>query len=228
MKKTLLSSIVLLFSVATFAQTSVKSKSDVKNKTSVKSHKNESEVNHSGSASSTATIQADDVKNTEKKSSERNIKGKIASEAKKGNASDKAQGVGLNEMWSSTNSNKDADASEQSSTSVNLLKTNNKSGEKTSIKAKGSISEKGIKSNEDQLDSDEKILVKTKTHDIKEGSSKAESKLNKKMIHAEKKINKNGSASINAGGAASNNIHVKPVSVKTGANIHTKAGIKIK
>jgi hypothetical protein len=226
MKKTFLISIVSLFSVALFAQTTVNSKSDVKSKSTVQTSKNGSEVNHSESASTALSIQSNDLKNAENKSKEKIKKGKKATDSKKQKTSEELKAT--RENIENPSSNSDIHASGQSNSSVTLSKSDNNLNEKTSVKGKGAISTESILNNEKQVNNEGKVLIKTKTTEIAEASAKSNARLNKKMARAERKINKTGSASLNAAGSTSNSVQIKPVSVKSGTNIKTKAGIKIK
>ncbi|MEO6682307.1 MAG: hypothetical protein ABIN48_05725 [Ginsengibacter sp.] len=221
MKQTLLFSAAIIFSTALFAQTTVNNNSNAKSKTTVQSTREGSGVSSSGSASSTTKIESNDVSKIEKRSKSEIKKGKKAAAHKKEQAKNELKSTGeeLNEMSSA---DAKISASGQSNSSVNFSDNDNNANQSNSLKSNVLISA------DNQGSTEGKTLIKTKVSEVTEGTANAGTEVRNRTSKKIEKMNKRKSVSVNAGANTSNNIEVKPATIKTGTIINGNTGIKIK
>lgn len=221
MKQTLLFSAAIIFSTALFAQTTVNDNSNVKSKTTLQSTREGSGVSSSGSASSTTKIGSNDVSKIEKRSKSEIKKGKKVAAQKKQQAKNELKSTGqeLNEM-SSANAN--ISASGRSNSSVNFSGNDHDASQNNSLKSNVLIS------SDNQRSTQGKTLVKTNVNEVREGTANAGTMVRNKASKNMKKMNKRKSVSVKAGANTSNNIEVKPATIKTGTIFNGSTGIKIK
>ena len=238
MKKTFLFSAVLLFSAASFAQTSVKNSEAVKHQTSVESNGSGSQVNASANASSTSAIHSNAVNAAKKKSHAEIKKEKKALAAEKqaqvAEANNKGQmisGIASGKTASLSGSNKgevisgiasegrSVSASANSQTKANLAAGHNNLSDNTSLNSSAEV-----KHRRKQIKNEEKETREVSGDAIVKSNKHVKTRLNKKTIQAHKKI----SATTANVAEVTNAVRPKPVSVKTGAQVRTSAAIKIR
>jgi len=237
MKKTFLFSAVLLFSAASFAQTSVKNSEAIKHQTSVESNESGSHVNASANASSATSIHSNaahkknkshaEIKKEKKalaaekraQAAEANNKGQMIS----GIASDhsastsgRSKGQLISGIASEGRSNS---ASAHSKTKANVADEDNNLSDNTSLNGTAEI-----KNRRKQIKNEEKENMEAAGDATVKSSNHVKTHINKKAIHAHKKINATSANVVEAAHA----IQPKPVSIKTGAQVRTNAGIKIR
>ena len=238
MKKTFLFSAVLLFSAGSFAQTSVKSSEAVKHQTNVESNRSGSHVNASANASSTSAIHSDVISKAKNKSRAEIKKEKKALAAEKraqvAEANNKGQmisGIASGQTASPSGSNKGGvisgiasegrsiSASAHSQTKANVAAGHNNLSNNTSLNSSAKV-----KHSRKQIKNEEKETRKVAGVATVKTSKHVKKHVNKKAIHARKKINATSANVVEAAHA----IRPKPVSTKTGAQVRTNAGIKIR
>jgi flagellar biosynthesis GTPase FlhF len=208
MKTTFLLISGLFLSVASFAQTNVKSNAAIRDNSSIQSDKASGQVNSSADVSSATDIHTEAISNAKRKSSAQIKKEKKALAAEKraqaAEANDKGQMISA---IASDGSSISGQAHSKAKTDVSA-KDNNLNNN-ASLNSNGRISATGITNSGN---ASVKSANRVKTH------------LNRKAIKARKKINATSANVVEA----AHNIHPKPVSIKTGAQVRTNAGIKIR
>jgi hypothetical protein len=234
MKKTFLFSAVLLFSAGSFAQTSVKSSEAVKHQTSVENNRSGSHVNASANASSTSAIHSDVISKSKNKSRAEIKKEKKALAAEKraqaAEVSNKGQiisGIASGETASNkgevisgiASEGRSISASTHSQTKANVAAGHNNLSNNTSLNSSAKV-----KHSRKQIKNEEKQTVEVAGDATVKTSKHVKKHVNKKAIQARKKINATSANVVEAAHA----IRPKPVSIKTGAQARTNAGIKIR
>ncbi len=227
MKKTLLFSIALLLSAATFAQTTVKNKEAIKGKAIIQSDKNSTQTNGSANASSSTSVHSDAVNNMENRSSAEikkehkatvAEKEKIATEVKEEGQKSEKMVADDHPISTSAHINMEANAqSKDNNISIN-----------SSINNSEPLSSMEIKNKGNQLKNDGKAIVQTQAGATVENSQLVKAKVHKTAIKAGNKINTVSSTAVQAGAGTVHAVKVTPVSIKTGAQVKTITGIKIK
>lgn len=227
MKTTLVVSAALLFSTASFAQTTIKNTGAVMDKASIQNERSGSEVNNSGSAYSATSIHSNDVNKMENKSLAEIEKEKKSIAAKKHEAAAEAKAKG-EESKKMTSQDATISVSTHSSADVNSSIENNKFNSNASLNNSETVSSDRIKSKGRQIKNDGKAEVKTQADGTIEKSNRLKSDANKTADKTAKKVNRTSSATVNAGAASAHSFHTRPVSVKAATIVRTNAGIKIR
>ena len=227
MKKTLLFSTALLLSAATFAQTTVKNREAIKGQTIIQSDKNSTQANGSANASSSSSIHSDAVKNTENQSSAEIKKEHKAIVAKKQKIATEAkeEGQKSEKMVSDDHT---ISASAHSNTEANAPAKDNNVSINSSINNTEILSSAEIKNKGKEVKNEGKANIQTQADATVENSKLVKAKVHKTATKAGNKINTVTSTAVQAGAGTVHAVKITPVSIKTGAQVKTNTGIKIK
>ena len=222
MKKTLLISTALFLASASFAQTKINNNETIKSKTSIQ-HKNGTRVNNSENASTATTIHSADVANVKDGSS-----AKIKEEDKSIVAEKQAVAAKAKMKAEQTKATADEDktvaVSTRSDAKVHANSKGNNINENASVNSNARVSTGKI--NKDA--GDVKTTAKENIHATIKGANRSQVAVKKASVKSVHKINAASSATVHATKASVQKVHVKPVRVKTGAQVKTITGIRIK
>jgi hypothetical protein len=223
MKKTLLISTAFFLSAASFAQTKVTNSEALKGQTGIQRNNAGTQVNSSENASSATTIHTDIVKNAKNGSSAKIKEENQAMAAKKRALAAKAKTKGQ-QTAEAASQDHSASASANSNAKVNAAaKSNNLEGN-SSISSSGNASTGQTIINTGEVKSDAKQSV----HATLKGANRSQVAVDKTAVNSATKINATSRTAVRAGTASLHRVHVKPVRVKTGAQVRAIAGIRIK
>jgi hypothetical protein len=227
MKKTLLFSTALLLSAATFAQTTVKNREAIKGQAIIQSDKNSTEANGSANASSSSSVHSDAVNNMENQSSAeiKNEHKAIVAEKEKIATEAKEEGQKSEKMVADDHT---ISTSAHSNTEANAQAKDNNISINSSINNPETLSSAEIKNKGNQMKNDGKAIVQTQADATVENSKLVKAKVHKTATKAGNKINTVTSTAVQAGAGTVHAVKITPVSIKTGAQVKTNTGIKIK
>lgn len=227
MKKTLLISTALLFSVITFAQTTVKNSEAIKDNTTIQTSKSGSKVNNSGNASGATSIQSHTATKAENKSyaelKEQNEKAAKAKQTLVMQANDKEQ---KSEKMASKDHS--VSASAHSNTSVHASAEDNNYSNNASINDGATVSTARLKSKGTQIKNEEKAAVTAKTDATLENGNHVAAQVNKIAEKGGEKINATSTAAVKSGAATAHIVKPRPASIKMNTMVKTNAGIRIR
>lgn len=181
MKTTLVVSAALLFSTASFAQTTIKNTGAVMDKASIQSERSGSEVNNSGSAYTATSIRSNDVNKMENKSQAEIEKEKKFIAAKKHEAAAEAKAKSY-EAKKKASQGATVSVSAHSEADANSSVKENSVSSHTSLNSSEIVSSSQIENKGKQIKNDGKAAVKTQADGAIEKSNQLKSSVNTTQI----------------------------------------------
>ncbi len=227
MKTTLLFSAAILFSAATFAQTTVKNQEAIKTVSTVKSQNGGSEVHSSGSTSTATEVQSNAVNKTGNKADAAAEKGKTQIVTEKEALATKAK-TETQQAKNEASHERAVSAETELGTKIAIGDRDNKIDGNTSLNSDATVSSIGIKNNGNMVKEKGEISVGSGTTFIVATGNQVKSEANKSVIKTGEKINAFTVNTIKAGSSTTHSIKQKSPSVKTTTLVKTNSGISIK
>lgn len=223
MKKTLLISTAFFLSVASFAQTKVTNSEALKGQTGIQHNNAGTRVNSSENASSATTVHTGIVKDAKNGSTAKIKEENQAMAAKKRALAAKAKTKGQQTAEAASQGHS-ASASANSNARVKASAKGNNLEGNSSINSSGNASTGQTNINTGEVKSDAKQSV----HATLKGANRSQIAVDKRAANSAHKINAASKTAVRTGAASVQQVHVKPVRVKTGVHVRTVAGIGIK
>jgi len=223
MKKTLLISTAFFLSAASFAQTKVTNSDALKGQTGIQHNNAGTQVNSSENASSATTVHTGIVKNAKNGSSAKIKEENQAMAAEKQALAAKAKAKGQ-QTAKAASQDHSVSASANSNAKVNASEKGNNLKGNSSISSNGNASTGLSNSNTGEVKSEAKQSV----HATLKGANRSQVAVDKTAVNSAHKINAASKTAGRAGAASVQQVHVKPVRVKTGVQVRTVTGIGIK
>ncbi len=220
MKTTFLLFSGLILSVASFAQTSVKTSNTTSENSGIQSDKSGSQVNNSAGISSATNIKSDATNNIKSRSSAEVKKEKKAIANEKRRLSAKAEDAGKSALTDGT-------VSASAHSEINAQSEHNNLSKDASLNGSGTVSNTSL-NDELKLKKQAKSNVKSHADATIETTSRVKANVNKTAIKAGNEINAITTGSVHAGAAAAQPVRVKPASIKLGTAVKTNGGMKIR
>ena len=219
MKKTLLVSTALFLASVSFAQTKVNNSEALKNKTGIQQSNAGTQVNNSENASSATTIHTGIVENAKESSSakikEQNQAVKTEKQAVAAKAKMKAE-----QTESRASNDKTVAVSTRSNAKVHANSQGNNMNGNASINGNENISTGQMNKKAEKVNT----VAAESVHATVSGANRSLVAVKKSAY----KTNAASTAKVNTTAASVQKAHVKPVRVKTNAQVRTVAGLKIK
>lgn len=223
MKKTLLISTAFFLSAASFAQTKVTNSEALKGQTGIQHNNAGTQVNSSENASSATTIHTGIVKNAKNGSTAKIKEENRAMASEKQALAAKAKTKGQQTAMIASQDHYFS-ASANSNAKVNASAKDNNLKGNSSINGSGNASAGRINANTGEVKSEAKQSV----HATLKSANRSQVAVNKTAANSAYKINAASKTAVRAGATSVQQVHVKPVRVKTGVQVRTVAGIRIK
>ena len=227
MKTTCLFSAAILLSIATFAQTTVKKQQTANTVSAIRTEKGSSEVNSSGSASSSTSIRSNAVNNTENKAHATAEKGKNEIAAKKQEVITKAK-TEEQQVKEATSKDVTVSANAQSNTGITAAEKDNKTEGNASLSNGTTVSSTAITNNSNQMNGEligtttaGTDLTVNKVNKVKTGSTEA-------VIKTCEKVHVGTATTVKAGSSVIHTVKPNPAALKVNSQVKANGGIRIK
>ncbi len=223
MKKTLLISTALFLASASFAQTKVNNSEALKSKTSIQQNNAGANVNGSENASSATTIHNGITENAKESSSAKIKEENKAISAKKQAVAAKAK-MKAEQTKAAASEDKSVAVSTHSDANVHAHAQGNNMNGNASINSNEKVSTGKVGKKAIEVKTGAKKSVRATVN----SANRSQVAVKKTAVKSAHKINVASKAKVHATTESVQKVHVKPVRVKTGAQVKTITGIRIK